>query len=120
MSISEERAESLRMIRDSAAGIAPRTSDLKRIRALRFTEPGFDRSVWSEMCNMGWLGALRAPCALQPRASGRYCQPDGGATYAGRCSFASVFACRFSNVRPGAMPRTTKPRSVTSIVAKFV
>ncbi len=58
MSISEDRAESLRMIRDSAAGIAPRTSDLKRIRALRFTEPGFDRSVWREMCDMGWLGLL--------------------------------------------------------------
>jgi alkylation response protein AidB-like acyl-CoA dehydrogenase len=51
-------ADDLRMIRESAAGIAPRTSDLKRIRALRFTEPGFDRTVWREMCEMGWLGLL--------------------------------------------------------------
>lgn len=58
MTTAEDRAESLRMIRDSAAGIAPRTSDLKRIRALRFTEPGFDRGVWREMCDMGWLGLL--------------------------------------------------------------
>ena len=58
MTTAEDRSESLRMIRDSAAGIAPRTSDLKRIRALRFTEPGFDRSVWREMCEMGWLGLL--------------------------------------------------------------
>lgn len=58
MSISEDRSESLRMIRDSAAGIAPRTGDFKRIRALRFTDPGFDRSVWREMCDMGWLGLL--------------------------------------------------------------
>ncbi len=58
MSISEDRSESLRMIRDSAAGIAPRTGDFKRIRALRFTEPGFDRPVWREMCDMGWLGLL--------------------------------------------------------------
>lgn len=58
MSASEERAESLRMIRDSAAGIAPRGSDLKRIRALRFTEPGFDKTVWREMCEMGWVGML--------------------------------------------------------------
>lgn len=58
MTTAEDRGESLRMIRDSAAGIAPRTSDLKRIRALRFTEPGFDRSVWREMCEMGWLGLL--------------------------------------------------------------
>ena len=58
MTTAEDRSESLRMIRDSAAGIAPRTSDLKRIRALRFTEPGFDKSVWREMCEMGWLGLL--------------------------------------------------------------
>ena len=44
------------MIRDSAAGIAPRKGDLKRIRALRFTEPGFDRAAWRKMCDMGWLG----------------------------------------------------------------
>ena len=58
MSTAEDRAESLRMIRDSAAGIAPRTSDLKRIRTLRFTEPGFDRGVWRDMCEMGWPGLL--------------------------------------------------------------
>ena len=58
MSTSEDRGESLRMIRDSAAGIAPRTGDFKRIRALRFTEPGFDRAVWRDMCDMGWLGLL--------------------------------------------------------------
>ncbi len=31
--------EHLQMLKDSAAGIAPRKGDLKRIRALRFTEP---------------------------------------------------------------------------------
>jgi alkylation response protein AidB-like acyl-CoA dehydrogenase len=60
MSAAEDRSESIRMIRDSAAGIAPRTGDLKRIRAMRFTEPGFSRDVWREMCEMGWLG-LRVP-----------------------------------------------------------
>ena len=52
--------EHLQMLKDSAAGIAPRKGDLKRIRALRFTEPGFDRNTWREMCDMGWLG-LRIP-----------------------------------------------------------
>ena len=52
--------EHLQMLKDSAAGIAPRKGDLKRIRALRFTEPGFDRDKWREMCDMGWLG-LRIP-----------------------------------------------------------
>ena len=31
--------EHMQMLKDSAAGIAPRRGDLKRIRALRFTEP---------------------------------------------------------------------------------
>lgn len=53
---SDDRAESIRMIRDSAAAVAPRRGDLRRIRALRFTEPGFDRAVWRQMCEMGWPG----------------------------------------------------------------
>jgi alkylation response protein AidB-like acyl-CoA dehydrogenase len=52
--------EHLQMLKDSVAGIAPRTGDFRRIRALRFTEPGFDRGTWREMCEMGWLG-LRIP-----------------------------------------------------------
>src|SRR3984957_15518012 len=54
----EDRSESLRMIRDSAAGLAPRTGDMRRIRGLRFTEPGFDRDVWRQMCEMGWPGLM--------------------------------------------------------------
>ena len=56
--MTDDRSESLRLIRDSAAGLAPRTGDLRRIRALRFTEPGFDRDVWRQMCEMGWPGLL--------------------------------------------------------------
>src|SRR6185312_1071358 len=48
--------EHLQMLKDSAAGIAPRTGALKRIRELRFTQPGFDRATWQKMCEMGWLG----------------------------------------------------------------
>ena len=50
--------DDLRMISDSAAGIAPRTGDFRRIRALRFTTPGFDREVWRQMCEMGWPGLM--------------------------------------------------------------
>ena len=60
MDAAEDRGENLRMLRDSAAAIAPRTGDLKRIRELRFTEPGLDRGVWREICAMGWPG-LRLP-----------------------------------------------------------
>ncbi len=56
MDAAEERDQSLRMIRDSAAAVAPRGGDLKRIRDLRFGEPGFDRAVWREMAEMGWPG----------------------------------------------------------------
>ena len=56
--MTEDHAESVRMIRDSATGIAPRTGDFRRIRALRFTEIGFDRLVFREMCQMGWLGLM--------------------------------------------------------------
>lgn len=55
-----ERQESIRMIRESAAGIAPRTGDRRRVRALRFQQPGFDRAVWRQMGEQGWIG-LRVP-----------------------------------------------------------
>ena len=54
--MSTEREENLRMLRDSVAAVVPRGGDLKRIRALRFGVPGFDRAVWRQMCEMGWLG----------------------------------------------------------------
>jgi alkylation response protein AidB-like acyl-CoA dehydrogenase len=60
MEAVEEHTERVRMIRDSAGAIA--TDDLKRIRALRYNEPGFDRAVWRQMCELGWV-ALRVPDA---------------------------------------------------------
>jgi alkylation response protein AidB-like acyl-CoA dehydrogenase len=58
----EDRAERIRMIRDSAGAIVP-PGDLKRVRALRYAEPGFDRAVWREMCGLGWLGLRVAEAA---------------------------------------------------------
>ena len=55
-----ERDENVRLIRESAAGLAPRTGDLRRVRGLRFASPGFDRAVWRQMCEMGWPGLLVA------------------------------------------------------------
>jgi alkylation response protein AidB-like acyl-CoA dehydrogenase len=60
MSAAEDRAENIRLIRDSAAAVAPRGGALSRIRALRFAEPGFERGIWHEICAMGWTG-LRVP-----------------------------------------------------------
>jgi len=53
---TDDRNESVRLIRESAAGLAPRTGDFRRIRTLRFNDPGFDRAVWKQMCEMGWPG----------------------------------------------------------------
>lgn len=52
--------DEVRMIRDSAGAVAPRSGDLRRIRALRFGDAGFDRAVWGEICGLGWPG-LRLP-----------------------------------------------------------
>ncbi len=48
--------DTLRMLRDSAADFA--TLDAARVRRLRGTDPGFEREVWREMAEMGWLGVL--------------------------------------------------------------
>jgi len=58
--IAGEREASLRMIRDSAAAVAPESAGLARARALRFTRPGIDPAVWRSMGEMGWIG-LRLP-----------------------------------------------------------
>ena len=58
--LDEERPEFVRMIRDSAGAIAPRGGSLDRVRALRFTSPGFDAAVWRQMAGLGWIG-LRLP-----------------------------------------------------------
>jgi alkylation response protein AidB-like acyl-CoA dehydrogenase len=60
VSLAEDRADNIRMLRDSAAAVAPRDGSLARIRALRFSEPGFDRAVWRQIGEMGWI-ALRLP-----------------------------------------------------------
>lgn len=56
----EDRADSIRMIRESAAAVAPPGGDLKRIRALRMQMPGFQPAVWRQMGELGWIG-LRVP-----------------------------------------------------------
>jgi alkylation response protein AidB-like acyl-CoA dehydrogenase len=48
------------MIRESAGAVVPEDGSLTRIRHARFDGPGFDRSVYATMVEMGWL-ALRLP-----------------------------------------------------------
>jgi alkylation response protein AidB-like acyl-CoA dehydrogenase len=81
------RAEQIAAIRDSAAAVVPPGAGLGRVRALRFTPPGFDRAVLRTMGEMGWLGlavpedaggaglGLAELCALA-EALGRGCVPE--------------------------------------------
>lgn len=51
--------EHLQMMKDRAAGLPPRQGDFTRVRALRCTDPGFDRAVWRDGCTrQDWLGML--------------------------------------------------------------
>lgn len=50
-----EPSDATVLIRQSAASIADR-NNLRRIRALRYGMPGFDRTTWTAMCELGWPG----------------------------------------------------------------
>jgi alkylation response protein AidB-like acyl-CoA dehydrogenase len=54
--IDADGDEITRMLRESAAGIAGLGGGVKRARGLRFGKAGFDRQVWTQMAEMGWLG----------------------------------------------------------------
>ena len=55
-----DRQESIRMVRDSAAAVAPMGGDSKRIRDLRMQMPGYDPAVLRQMGELAWIG-LRVP-----------------------------------------------------------
>lgn len=56
--VSAAGSEHARMLRDSVADFVKRGTDLKRARRLRDTQPGFERPVWKQMAELGWLGIL--------------------------------------------------------------
>lgn len=53
---SNERQQSVRMIRDSVQTVFPAQGSLSRIRELRFRAPGFEPAVYKDMCDLGWTG----------------------------------------------------------------
>ncbi len=82
---AEEVAESIGMIRDSARGLLG--SDMTRVRALRFTEPGFDPRLLAEMEAAGWVrlmvgeaaggtGLGHAEMVALAEEAGRACAPE--------------------------------------------
>lgn len=50
-----DRASTIRLITDSAAFMAM-PAQVARSRTLRWETPGFDRTVWSQAAELGWLG----------------------------------------------------------------
>ena len=48
--------EDVRLVRESANDLLRGLGGLSRMREQRFTTVGFDRNVWSRLCEMGWLG----------------------------------------------------------------
>src|SRR5690606_25199320 len=51
--MTEEHAA---LLKDSVADFAARGTDIARMRALRGTPREYDRSVWKQMAELGWLG----------------------------------------------------------------
>ena len=51
-------AESIAMFRDSAADFLGSTDQRQRVRQLEDSGGGFDRSVWGQIAELGWLSVL--------------------------------------------------------------
>lgn len=51
-------SEAITMFRDSAAGFLGATDQRQRVRALEAAGGGFDRGVWNEIAELGWLSIL--------------------------------------------------------------
>ncbi len=56
MNARDEGGEIARMLLESAQSLLEERGGTARARKLRFTESGFDRAFWSEMCRLGWPG----------------------------------------------------------------
>jgi alkylation response protein AidB-like acyl-CoA dehydrogenase len=54
----DEIDTTLDLIRQSAGAITRRKAGLGRVRALRFTRPGFSQDIFQEMCGLGWCSFL--------------------------------------------------------------
>jgi alkylation response protein AidB-like acyl-CoA dehydrogenase len=51
-------SEEQRMLRDAAVAFCGRDTSIARIRKQRWEGAGYDRKVWAQMAELGWLGIL--------------------------------------------------------------
>lgn len=56
--LAEGAEDTHRMLRDAAVNFAARETSIARVRALRGTDPGYDRAVWRSLADLGWTGIL--------------------------------------------------------------
>jgi alkylation response protein AidB-like acyl-CoA dehydrogenase len=52
------QAEHRRLLADSVAHFTQRGTDIARVRRLRGTDAEYDRAVWKQMADLGWLGIV--------------------------------------------------------------
>ena len=50
--------EDQKMLVDTAASFAKKSSPVDRFRQLRFGELAYDKKVWKQMGELGWLGVI--------------------------------------------------------------
>lgn len=50
--------EDQKMLVDTAASFAKKSSPVQRFRGLRWSELGYERSTWRQMGELGWLGVM--------------------------------------------------------------
>lgn len=55
---TDERAEQLELLRNSAIDFVAGSTDHKRLRERRETLPGYDTAIVRQMADLGWLGIL--------------------------------------------------------------
>ncbi|MDE1947191.1 MAG: acyl-CoA/acyl-ACP dehydrogenase [Burkholderiales bacterium] len=54
----DERAQQIRMLRESAADFASGSADMKALRRRRASLPGYDPGLLRQMADLGWLGIV--------------------------------------------------------------
>lgn len=58
MTTSAASADELQLLTDSARTFCEKLAPCARIRALRGSPTGFDKKLWREMADLGWMGIL--------------------------------------------------------------
>ena len=110
-------SDEVRMLQDAVTTFVARVTDLKRVRSLRRTEPGFDRKLWEQLAEQGWLGVVLPEAYggtdLGFAAMRAVCEGLGGALIP-----EPVTACAERYKIAAPRPRLVSPISFTFSIAR--